>query len=178
MATDIREVLSKYVPQSVLDEALEEIKTTEIAPEWYRNDIAKVGAEAKEAQQLRARLASIEKAPKREALAKRFGVDMSSLKRAERHALEQFDWEGDEPSEEAFAQHLSEWEIPTQGQPQGQSSEAPNAAGVVEAAQRFGSTPAPTNQDAEFYRELAAAPTAEAGQQVLAKYGRLATSDS
>lgn len=81
MADGLQEVLSKYVPASVLEEAVEAVKTTEIAPEWYRNDIAKVGAEAKEGRDAKARLASIESAPKRKEALKRVGVDYDAEKK-------------------------------------------------------------------------------------------------
>lgn len=176
MATDLREVLGKYVPQAVLEQALEEIKDTDAAPEWFRTEAAKLGSAAKERDELRARLESIEKGPRREALAAKFGVDVTSLKKAERHALEQFDWEGDEPSEEAFAQHLSEWEIPASGKPDQPTISEPNAARIVDQAVNSSSVPLPTNQDAEFHRELDAVPDGDkqAVTAVLEKYGRLA----
>lgn len=88
MAEDIREVLSRYVPASVLDEAVDAVKETEIAPEWYRNDIAKVGAEAKEAQQLRAKLESIESAPKRKEALSRVGIDYDAVPKYGQKALD------------------------------------------------------------------------------------------
>lgn len=86
MAEDIREVLGRYVPASVLDEAVDAVKETEIAPEWFRSEAAKLGADAKEAQQLRSELESIRSEPQRVEAYKRVGLlpqdatDASALK--------------------------------------------------------------------------------------------------
>lgn len=83
---DLREVLSKFVPESVLDQAVDELKDTEIAPEWFRQEAAKVGADAKEAKTLRAELESIKAEPKKVEAYKRVGLlpqdakDLTGLK--------------------------------------------------------------------------------------------------
>lgn len=74
MATDLKDVLAQYVPAKDLDEAVEALRDTEIAPEWFRAEAAKLGADAKEAQGLRARLESIESAPKRAEAYARVGL--------------------------------------------------------------------------------------------------------
>ena len=170
---ELREVLRKYVPESVLDAVTEEVADA-ATPETFRKQLGELGAKAKRADELEAQLSSINRAPKREALAEKFGVDLKHLSKAERHALEQFTWEGDEPSEEDFAAHISEWEIPTgqqQAQPTGQQ---PAAGTIVDAATSIPSGRFQMDPNAEFHRELAAAAPGADSKAVLAKYGRLA----
>jgi hypothetical protein len=179
MAKDLREVLSKYVPQAVLDSVVDEVAEVD-GPEWYRAEAAKLGAKAKRADELEAQLGSITKAPKREALAQKLGVDVNNLKKAERHALDQFTWDGDEPSEDDFAKHLAEWEIPTSNEPQAQQGQEPAAARIAEHAVSAGQgrPPAQTSDD-DFYRDLDSVEDGdrEGVRGVLVKHGRTAPTE-
>lgn len=89
MAEDIREVLGRYVPEAVLDEALDAVKSTEIAPKWFQDEVAKIGADAKEAKQLRAELESIKSAPKRKEALARVGIDYDAVPKYGQKALDE-----------------------------------------------------------------------------------------
>lgn len=89
MAEDIRTVLSKYVPSAVLDQAVEEVSGTDIAPEWFRQEVAKLGGAAKERDELKARLESIESAPKRKEALRRVGIDYDQVPKYGQKALDE-----------------------------------------------------------------------------------------
>lgn len=88
MATDLKEVLGKYVPAAVLDEAVEEVSQTDIAPDWYRKQAAEMGGAAKERDDLRSRLESIESAPRRKEALKRVGIDYDAVPKYGQKALD------------------------------------------------------------------------------------------
>lgn len=89
MAEELKDVLAQFVPQKDLDEAIEALKDTDISPEWFRAEAAKLGADAKEAQELRARLAAIESAPKRKEALSKVGVDLDAVPKYGQDWLEQ-----------------------------------------------------------------------------------------
>lgn len=175
MADGLREALSKFVPESVLDQAVDAVKTTEVAPEWYRKDIAEVGAKAKKADELEARLNSIESAPKRKEALKRVGIDYDAVPKYGQEALDSLpadklddlDYVAKYVNEKGFEADLS------QQQPQPTSE----AERITQATVDLGTgAPVRISQDArqqEFLAELDKVPDGDknAMNEVLSKYG-------
>ena len=174
MAADLREVLGKYVPQAVLDQALEEIKDTEVSPEWYRAEAAKLGAAAKRAEEAEARLASIESGPKRREALQRVGIDYDAVPKYGQKALDQLPVDALDDIEQV-AQYVQEQGFEATIQPTEQTGEKSGAEQMTDFLTSAGQgAPASINKDTEFQKELDAAPDMDSAKQVLAKYGRLA----
>ena len=178
MATDIKEVLSRFVPAKDLEEAVEAIRDTDIAPEWFRQEAAKLGADAKEAAALRARLESIESAPKRKEALKRVGIDYDAVPKYGQKALDDLPVEDLEDLTKV-AQYVQEQGFEANLQTEDEARDKSGAESITDFTSSAGEgTPVRTSQqskDEEFHRELEAAPDKEAARAVLAKHGRLAT---
>lgn len=182
MAEDLREVLGRFVPQAVLDDAVEALKETDIAPEWWRSEMAKVAPDAKEAKELRAELESIRSAPKRKEALKRVGVDydavplygQKTLDALPADKLDDLDFVAQFVKEEGFEATLS---------PEQEVQERSGAEEMTHQQTSMGNgQPVRTGQqaaDEAFYADLDAVPDGdkEGVRKVLEKHGRLAPTD-
>lgn len=74
-------------------------------------------------------------APKKDAALRAAGVDLESLRPADKLVLAGLEFEGDEPSEDWVAKTIADLQLPITGQQQQEGSGPPNAAAVVDAAQ-------------------------------------------
>jgi predicted nucleic acid-binding Zn-ribbon protein len=173
MADGLKEALSKFVPASVLDEAVEAIKETEVSPEWYRSDIAKVGARAKQADEFEARLNSIESAPKRKEALKRVGIDYDAQPKYAQKVLDSYSGELDKledlasfVKDEGFEANLSTDE----------TTDKSAAAQITDAMTSLTGEVVRTDKQAEMHKQLdaAAAKGDEAEyDRILAAHGQL-----
>lgn len=176
---DIKEVLSQYVPASVLDQAVEEVTGTEIAPDWFRQQAAELGGAAKERDELKARLESIESAPKRKEALKRVGIDYDAQPRYGQKTLDAIP--ADKLDDLDFiANFVKEEGFPATVQPQQQQGDRSGAEQIVAFTTDAGTgAPLQTGSDDDFYRELDAVPDGDkvATRAVLEKYGKVQPSE-
>lgn len=94
-----------------------------------------------ERQSLATKVAGFEKAPKKTDAFAKLNIDLENLSAAQRHLYDTYDWEGDEPAEDAVKDFATKFEFPTK-------AEAPSdegARGIV--AQAGLSTGAHPNTD-------------------------------
>lgn len=131
MAEDIRSVLSKYVGPEVLDRVVDEVTSTEIAPDWFRKQAAELGGAAKERDDLKARLESIESAPKRKEALKRVGIDYDAVPKYGQKALDEIPAE-DLDNLEKVAQYVQEQGFDAKVQAEQEGGEKPGSQQVTE----------------------------------------------
>lgn len=166
MADGLKEVLAKYVPESVLDDAVEAVKTTEVAPEWYRNDIAKIGGEVKEGREAKARLQAIESAPKRKEALQRVGIDYDAVPKYGQKALDAIPVEDLEDLEKV-AKFVQAEGFDAKYDPEG-AGEVSNSEQVSEFSATAGTGAPPSGGDREAL--LAKANSIEEINEIVAKY--------
>lgn len=176
MAADFRTTAAKY---GLSEEAIDDLETA-ATPDSFRKQLGELGAAAKERDELKAWKESIEKAPRRVQAFLARGVDVNTLTKAEKKAIEGFTWEGDEPTPEAVAEFISEWDLPVTDQAPPQTDEQSPARRIVDAANRLGegAPPKPTS-DKAFHDALDKVPDGddEGTKAVLAQFGRLPASE-
>lgn len=178
MADGLREVLAKYGLSEDAQAEIEEAAT----PDTFRSQLAELGAKAKKADELEARLASIESAPKRKEALKRVGIDydaqpkygQKTLDAIPHDKLDDLDFIANYVKEEGFEATL---------QPDEETPDRSGADQITDALTEMGTgapvRPASQQADDDFYRDLDAIPDGdrEAMREVLAKHGRLAPSE-
>ena len=171
MAQDIREVLGKYVPAAVLDQAVEEVTGTDIAPDWFRQQAAELGGAAKERDELKSRLESIESAPKRKEALARVGIDYDAVPKYGQKALDALP-ASDLDDLEKVASYVQEQGFEANLTEQAQN--LTNAERISEATVDMGSgTPARTSKSEEAYRSaVEAAETPEELDKVYKDFGK------
>lgn len=165
MGTDLREFLSKHgLRDDVIEEAVEMA-----APEFYRSEIAKVGAKAKKADELENELTSIRSAPKRKEALKRVGIDydavpkygQDTLDSLPHDKLDDLDFVADFVKQKGFEAKVQSEE---------QTRERTGAEQVAEFASTAGQGPPP--EPAGYAEAVAKAETPEELNKVYADFGK------
>lgn len=161
------EELREMYGDKIADEFAEALQ-----PEWYRKDIAEVGAKAKQVESLEAKLATLERQPQLASAVKELGVDYEAQPKFARSYLDAFD--GDPSDKEALAAYLTEGGFEAKSEPAGQT-ERPAAAVIAEQATGGGTPTSAGDAKAALHADLDAIPDGdpEALREVLAKHGQL-----
>ena len=109
---------------------------------------SELGRVTQERDTYKAAAEGYEKAPKREGFFKARNVDLDNLSAAQRFLFENFEWDGDEPSDEAVADFITKFDFPTV------EGEAPTQTGATNIADhavaQTGSHPKPKSIDDEI----------------------------
>ena len=177
MAKDLKEVLAQYVPASVLDEAVQAVSDTEIAPDWFRQEAAKLGADAKEAAELRTKLESIELAPKRKEALGRVGIQYDDQPKFAQRFLDSIDAKTlDDLDKLAETVKNEGFDARLQPEHQGDPNQVEQIVNFTSETQ---GAPLKRGSDEDFYREFDAVPDGdkEASRRVLEKYGKAQPSE-
>lgn len=176
MATDLKEVLSKYVPEHVLDDVAAEVQEA-ATPDSFRKELGELGAKAKEADALRDELESIKSAPKRKEALKRVGVEydkqpkygQKTLDAIPHDKLDDLQYVANFVKEEGFEATLQTEEKP------GEKSGAERITDFTTSAGN--GAPVQTSDEAKeqaFYADVEKVPDGDknAMREVLIKHGR------
>jgi len=82
-------------------------------PSPLRKKLAEQAAELKAEQEARAKAEDELKSVRSEQYLRTFGVDFERVEPAHELAIAQFSWDGDKPTDEAVAEFVSHWKLPT-----------------------------------------------------------------
>lgn len=136
MAKSLQEVLEEHgVETDDLDiEGIETELRESFGPKALRKQLEEALPKAKRADDLEKEVASLKKGPVREKAFEEYGVVLEDLKPAEKEALEKFEWEGDEPTEEELSKFVEKYDLPVEAQEE--EEEIPASGKIGEQVRR------------------------------------------
>jgi hypothetical protein len=127
---EYEDTVAKLRQQGLDDEAdvFEKFTATQLRQKAERADSLE-----RENEQLKGENRQLRVEPKKQQALRAAGVDLGSLRPADKQVIASLDFEGDEPSEDWVAKTIADLQLPiTDGTTQ--TGEPPNAAGVVQTA--------------------------------------------